>query len=276
MNQRLIPICILTSFFIFACGGGEGTTGYTTEASDGCTPGSTQICAGPGACSGAQVCSEDGTYWGECVCGTPGTGGTDPSGTGGFIPGTGGDPGTGGGTINPPITGGTSGTGGTPQGTGGGTVCIPKTCDQIALDLTGWSQEALSYAPNPCTDLSVINICTEFTSAPLACGWAADGCGGLVDCGGCPEDGTSGISCGDSSFFNGTVVIPATANICGSRCALTNTDTSNRGACYQWGFGPQWAWECPSSIPPVGVSNCAPVDNQSWSNTTNKWCCGPA
>jgi hypothetical protein len=276
MNQRLIPICIFTSLFIFACGGGEGTTetGYTTEAPDGCTPGSTQVCAGPDACSGAQVCSEDGTYWGECVCGTPSTGGTDPSGTGGFVPGT--DPGTGS-TINPPVTGGT---GGTPQGTGGGTVCVPKTCDQIALDLTGWTPGSLAYAPSGSSSTDP-NFCygvasCHTTSAPLACGWAADGCGGLIDCGGCPEDGTSGISCGDSSFFNGAVAIPATANICGSRCALKNTETSNRGACYQWGFGPQWAWKCPSSIPPVGVQNCVPVNNGPWAENNNLWCCDPA
>jgi hypothetical protein len=285
MIQRLIPICILSSLFILACGGGEGT-GYTTAAPGRCTPGSTQVCAGPGACSGAQVCSQDGTYWSECVCGTPGTGGTNPYGTGGFVSGTGG-------TINPPVTGGAGpqggaggtpqGTGGTPQGAGGGTTCVPKTCNQIALDMTGWTPGSLAYAPNGSSSTDR-NFCYDVaschtTSAPLACGWASDGCGGLIDCGSCPEDGTVSIGCGNTAKIpvpGGNTLVPGTANICGSRCALTNTETTNRGACYQWGFGPKWAWECPSSIPPVGVSNCTPVNNQPSSGTRHIWCCNPA
>ncbi len=45
-----------------------------------CTPGETQVCVGPGACSGAQVCSDDGARWDACVCGGPTDGGTIPSG----------------------------------------------------------------------------------------------------------------------------------------------------------------------------------------------------
>lgn len=256
MNQRLIPILILSALSTFACGGGDGEDTYTTAAPDGCTPGSTQVCSGPGACSGAQVCSEDGTYWGECVCGTnPGTGGA---------PGTGGtDPGTGG-VINPP----TGGTGGTPSGGGtGGDVCVPKTCDQIALDLTGWSQEALSYAPASCYDTA---SCGSLTSAPVACGWASDGCGNLIDCSTCPEDGTASIGCGDAATLQDQTLAPSTANICGSRCALVNTSD----ACSQWGHGNKWAWHCPSSIPPVGLQGCTHVDNHPWSTTT--WCCNPS
>lgn len=34
-----------------------------------CTPGTTQACVGPGACSGGQVCLESGKAYGACDCG---------------------------------------------------------------------------------------------------------------------------------------------------------------------------------------------------------------
>ena len=219
MNQRLIPIYILSSVFILACGGGEGT-GYTTEAPDGCTPGSTQICAGPGACTGAQVCSEDGAFWEECVCGDPGTGGTDP-GTGGTI--TGGSSTDTGGTVS---TGGTGGTGGTDTGgsdlqTGGNDVtggfgtggfedpCIPKTCLTIAVELN-------SGVTDP---------------VPDACGLVNDGCGNIIDCGGC----SGGKFCGGGSLnteyepFSWGELDDGIDNLCGGGC------TSNPNSC-QEGF----------------------------------------
>jgi len=64
---------------VWACGG-------TSESSTGsvCTPGSTQICSGPGACTGAQICNDDGSAWGACDCGDgAGGSGTDSGGTGG-------------------------------------------------------------------------------------------------------------------------------------------------------------------------------------------------
>jgi hypothetical protein len=43
------------------------------SSSDGgaatCSPGSTQACLGPGACSGAQSCKDDGSGWNGCDCG---------------------------------------------------------------------------------------------------------------------------------------------------------------------------------------------------------------
>lgn len=66
-----------------------------------CTPGETQACVGPGACSGAQVCNADGMGWGACDCGT---------GTGGAAPGAGGTPGTGG--VGGVAPGGAPGVGG--------------------------------------------------------------------------------------------------------------------------------------------------------------------
>lgn len=254
MNQRLIPILILSALSTFACGGGDGTTGYTTEAPDGCTPGTTQVCAGPGACSGAQVCSEDGTYWGECVCGT-GTGG-DP-GTGGVNPVTGGtDPGTGG-VVNPPGgTGGTGGTGGatggSPSGGTGGDVCVPKTCEQAALDLTGWNSSSLE-------------------SAPIACGLADDGCGGLIDCGTC----LGGFACDEPSVTtNGAVIVQAQENICASRCALNpfgGINLCDRHTNPQ--PGKQW-WVCSDDIRPIFSENRDCVNMNS--SNQNVYCCNPA
>lgn len=49
--------------------------------SEVCTPGSTQACTGPGACSGGQACEPNGKSWGPCNCGS--AGGTAQGGGGG-------------------------------------------------------------------------------------------------------------------------------------------------------------------------------------------------
>lgn len=52
-----------------------GVTGSTGAGGTGggtgivCNPGSTQLCLGPGACTGAQACTEAGNGWGACDCG---------------------------------------------------------------------------------------------------------------------------------------------------------------------------------------------------------------
>jgi hypothetical protein len=45
-----------------------------------CTPGATQICTGPGACSGGQSCNADGSGFETCACGAAGAGGGAGSG----------------------------------------------------------------------------------------------------------------------------------------------------------------------------------------------------
>ena len=249
MIKSNIIILLAISLFSFACGGDDGET-----QSGLCYPGTTQPCLGPGACEGAQVCAQDGLVWGECVCGTAPTGGTggDNLGGTGNIPGTGGSGnvgtggvGTGGGTggvINPPPTGGTGGT------------CTPKTCDQIALDLVGgW---------NTYDDLS----------APLACGWAPDGCGGLINCGDCPTDGTVNTGCGQSANSTSYPQFPVVvANVCGTRCVKNEESTR----CETVGASGKDSWTCPSTIPPIGKTNCQNVRTANEFGVTG-WCCDPS
>jgi hypothetical protein len=45
-----------------------------------CRPGETQLCVGPGACSGGQACTADGTSYGPCDCGEPSLGSAAPKG----------------------------------------------------------------------------------------------------------------------------------------------------------------------------------------------------
>ncbi len=60
-----------------------GAGGTTTGAGPGaggassvCAPGETQVCVGPGSCSGGQSCLADGTGWSTCECGDAGTTGS--------------------------------------------------------------------------------------------------------------------------------------------------------------------------------------------------------
>lgn len=114
--------------------------------------------------------------------GSAGSVGIGDAGSGSEISGSGGDVvqptgGTGadlGGTAGEPSLGGTSGepsTGGT--GNTGGT-CVPKTCLTIAVELAGGQTDPI----------------------PEACGIVDDGCGNLIDCGGCEQ----GI-CGGGSLL---------------------------------------------------------------------------
>jgi hypothetical protein len=48
---------------------GKAGRGGTGNVEPECTPGVTQACLGPGACSGAQACRSDGSGWGACDCG---------------------------------------------------------------------------------------------------------------------------------------------------------------------------------------------------------------
>lgn len=44
-------------------------SGGANPKTEGCTPGSTQECVGPGACRGGQACLPDGSAFGPCDCG---------------------------------------------------------------------------------------------------------------------------------------------------------------------------------------------------------------
>lgn len=88
-----------------------------------CTPGSTQLCNGPGACVGSQSCDSNGLGFGTCVCGGSqgggaGGGGGASGGAGGGGTGGGIDGGADGGVIvDAGVDGGSDG--GTDAGTGG-------------------------------------------------------------------------------------------------------------------------------------------------------------
>jgi hypothetical protein len=77
-----------------------------------CTPGATQICTGPGACSGGQSCNADGSGFETCACGAAGAGGG--AGSGGSS--AGGEAGAGG-SAGGAGSGGNSGA--------GGAACVP-------------------------------------------------------------------------------------------------------------------------------------------------------
>lgn len=142
-------------------------------------------------CDGVQSCEPD-KHWGECVCddtssgghdgssgGSNATGGDDGKDTGGSKstggsdntggdggkdtggqPSTGGVPSTGGETSTGGMGGNTGGTGGASGGSmntgGSGGGCVPKTCDEFSIEMTG--------------------------KAGLACGDIPDGCGGEIYC----------------------------------------------------------------------------------------------
>jgi hypothetical protein len=84
--------------------GGGGTGNVETE----CTPGVTQACLGPGACSGAQACRSDGSGWGACDCGMEASGGAAGEG------GSGGQAGESGGQAGTAGEAGVAGAGGQP------------------------------------------------------------------------------------------------------------------------------------------------------------------
>ena len=92
--------------------GGAGTTGGGSGSGGSgvvCTPGSTQVCVGPGACAGGQSCNSDGRAWGTCDCGGTGAGGNNTGGAG--------TTGMGGGAAG--ASGGSGGTAGAIGGSGG-------------------------------------------------------------------------------------------------------------------------------------------------------------
>lgn len=164
---------------------------------------------------GTQICEDDG-FWGECVCedastggtgGSDNTGGTEP-GTGGGNTETGGSSGSTGGSDNTggTSTGGTDNTGGNDPGTGGadntggtgGAGCVPKTCEEVTVELTGTA--------------------TEQGELNSACGSFDDGCGGELDC-----SCTYAEDCGHYIPDNSESVsepegTPQESNLCGGGC----------------------------------------------------------
>lgn len=66
-----VHLCALPLLLLLAVGCGDDAV----EAV--CIPGSTQTCAGQGACDGDRRCNLEGSDWGDCICATPDDGGVD-------------------------------------------------------------------------------------------------------------------------------------------------------------------------------------------------------
>ena len=140
-------------------------------------------------------------------------------------------------------TGGVEATGGN-ETTGGTGPCIPKTCLTIVVELAGGQTDPV----------------------PDACGLVDNGCGNLIDCGGCDEN----HACGDGTWDQYVTLDDGIPNLCGGGC-----DVIYAG---DWCADPSAAnIRCTFSgnVPPTQrlsggyVSNCT----QNASNGFDKWCC---
>lgn len=201
-------------------------------------------------CKGIQVCETD-NYWGECVCapGSFNSGGESGEGSGGDgseeatggsentggEESTGGSENTGGATTGgEPSTGGFEGdtggrdigTGGEDMGTGGsggGNVCVPKTCDEITVELVEEFQSSLA------SEDPLLKTDSKQGEQGSACGNHDDGCGGTIACDSCNGDG---FSCGgarntrlDRLFdINATTYYEPIAGICAGGCIEQSID----------------------------------------------------
>lgn len=148
--------------------------------------------------------------------------------------------------------GGDSGVGGTGGGGGTGGVCVPKTCATFSYEKTG--------------------------KTDLACGVIQDGCGNVVDCGGCSPfyscngNLVKGLGPGDSyPMTSEELQVPNTniTNICNGGCSTQGLGiTCNSGevlvGCPYFTSG-----KTPTtSIQGHKFSNC-----KQYSSTTLLWCC---
>jgi hypothetical protein len=88
--------------------------------------------------------------------------------------------------------------------------CPPKTCEDAGVSCGGPIPDGCgglvaSSSCGACTgnfackDGACVKACTPLTcnAAGAQCGYAADGCGGVIDCGVCPD----GFSCGHAQPF---------------------------------------------------------------------------
>jgi hypothetical protein len=144
-------------------------------------------------------------------------------------------------------TGGNS-TGGNSTGGNSTTTCVTQTCADVVPDWTTTSK----------------------LTKPTACGTASDGCGNLLNCGTCTNDGTSNTDCGQAPTTTATGIdlvshgLKPVANVCGTRCVQS---APTEGSCSN---GTQ-SWICPSSIPPLGFSGCNSINSAN--PLAHLWCC---
>jgi len=156
-----------------------GTAGRAFDAGNRvCTPGSTQLCYGPGACEGAQVCELHGLSWGPCDCGDGGSGSpsAEPSGNGGVAGAGGGD--TAGASV------GASGGGGSPIAAS----CVDGIRNQGETDVDCGGPACEACAPGEQCEVDAdcsSGVCTSATcQAPYCTDGVLNGDETDVDCGG--------------------------------------------------------------------------------------------
>jgi hypothetical protein len=157
-------------------------------------------------------------------------------------------------------TGGGSGeTGGTGTETGGSGTCVPKTCLTLAVELdTTWDGTGTS---------------------PDACGLLDDGCGNLIDCGGC----AAGWGCGvgtllyDENFSAGAApeqiristddnFVP---NICRNSCKSYGTNSTSCSV------DRPYVWVCNDTTTVLAPKNdCVNLKDMTFHmDVPNIWCC---
>jgi hypothetical protein len=119
--------------------------------------------------------------------------GNEPTGGAGGNAGVAGEPNLGG-TSGEPNTGGTGNTGGT---------CVPKTCLTIAVELAGGQTDPV----------------------PEACGLVNDGCGNLIDCGGCEPGSICGG--GKSVSYDPDLETGGVPHLCGGDCVFVAGSEDN-------------------------------------------------
>ena len=181
--------------------------------------------------------------------------GNDTSSVGGNSA-IGGNPATGGNPGGNPAGGENSaGNGGNPAGgensagsaNGGngntGTTCIPKTCLTIAVELAGTTE-----------------------GPPDACGIVEDGCGNVIDCGGCVDPLYGSHSrCGLTFFADNDFLFEGTTheNLCAPACVRSpSPQNSDYGCAYR-----TWEVTC------VSNHNELPWPGCTLSNTSRVFCC---
>ncbi|MFA5758014.1 MAG: hypothetical protein WC942_01355 [Clostridia bacterium] len=203
--MKHISYAILTAVsFLFAC---SSTTVNPNSMESLCEPNEIQDCLGPDSCIGAQQCSPNGAYWSDCVCGTA----TETTTSVSTSTGTSTNVGTGGsaGAIN--------GTGG--SYTGGTDVCVPLTC----ADITVIKEAELN------AQLSGVDSLEQFAGTRAvnkSCGTIDNGCGTILDCGGCGDIPTledpnyPRLGCGVGEISASNLVFPV-ANLCQGGCVVS-------------------------------------------------------
>lgn len=185
-----------------------------------------------------------------------GSGGSEAGGTGSQPGGTGSQPSGGAGTAgtgSAPV----GGEGGSVQPPSGGTggACVPKTCLTIAVELADQARGELDW-PN-----------IDWFGTPDSCGLVDDGCGNVIDCGGCSDPHTE---CGIGDWYKDGrgdwhVDTNPTPNLCQGFCSRMSTSH------YCGHTAIRCATDYEESLPPY--FNITDATSCPWNDAVEGWCC---